>query len=193
MSRVRTGLEALQARPAALAGLRVGLVAHAASVTFDLRHASLALRECPQLRLVALFGPEHGIRGDAQDLVEVGSSRDPATGVPVHSLYGKTRVPSPAMLAGLDALVVDLQDVGSRYYTFIYTMLHALEACARQRLRLVVLDRPNPLGGVALEGNLLDPAFTSFVGMHPLPVRHGMTIGELALLFRAEQIGRAHV
>src|SRR5262249_7344865 len=121
------------------------------------------------------------------DLVEVGDSRDPLTSLPVHSLYGATRRPTPAMLAGLDALLFDVQDVGSRYYTFIYTMLYALEACAAAGLRFVVLDRPNPLGGDALEGNLLDPAFTSFVGLHPLPVRHGLTVGEIARLFAAER------
>lgn len=112
--------------------------------------------------------------------------RDPRTGLPVFSLYGETRVPTKRMLEGLDTLVFDLQDVGSRYYTFIYTLLHALEACARHARRLVVLDRPNPLGGTLVDGNVLDPEFRSFVGLHPLAVRHGMTVGELALLFRAE-------
>lgn len=186
MSRVRTGLERLLDRPAELRGLSVGLICNAASVTADLVHASLALRASRAFRLAALFGPEHGVWGDAQDLVEVGDSRDPVTGLRVHSLYGRTRVPTAEMLAGLDALLFDLQDVGCRYYTFVYTMLHALEACARQRLRLLVLDRPNPLGGVNVDGNVLDPAYRSFVGMHPLAVRHGMTVGELALLFRDE-------
>jgi uncharacterized protein YbbC (DUF1343 family) len=135
---------------------------------------------------VALYGPEHGIWANAQDLVEVADSRDPATGLPVRSLYGPSRAPSASLLEGVDALLVDLQDVGSRYYTYIYTMLQALEACARLRRRLVVLDRPNPLGGLVLEGNVLEPAYRSFVGLHPLPVRHGLTIGELARLFRAE-------
>ena len=185
--RVRTGLEELLARPGRLAGRRVGLVANPASVTADLVHASLALKSCRAFRLSALFGPEHGIWADAQDLVEVADGRDPATGLRVFSLYGRTRTPTAEMLAGLDTLVVDLQDVGSRYYTFIYSMLYTLEACARERLAVVVLDRPNPLGGVALEGELLDPAYRSFVGLHPLPVRHGMTVGELALLFKAER------
>lgn len=185
--RVRTGLEELLARPGVLRGRRVGLVAHAASVTADLVHAALALRRSRAFRVVALFGPEHGIHADAQDLVELDDGRDPATGLPVFSLYGPRRAPSAEMLAGIDALVVDVQDVGSRYYTFIYSMLHALEACARDGRRLVVLDRPNPLGGVALEGNLLEDGYRSFVGMHPLPVRHGMTVGELALLFREQR------
>lgn len=185
--RVRSGLERLLQDPEPLRGLRVGLIANPTAVTSDLRHAALALQACRSFRLAALFGPEHGVFGDAQDLVEVADARDPATGLRVHSLYGRTRVPTPAMLRGLDALVFDVQDAGSRYYTFIYTMLHALEACARERRRLVVLDRPNPLGGEDLDGNLLDPRYRSFVGLHPLPVRHGMTVGELALMFRAER------
>jgi uncharacterized protein YbbC (DUF1343 family) len=185
--RVRPGLEVLLERPAVVRGLRVGLVAHAASVTPDLVHASLALRAGRHFQLVALFGPEHGITGEAQDLVEVGSARERATGLSVHSLYGDTRIPTPEMLSGLDAVVFDLQDVGARYYTYVYTLLHVLEACARDRKRVVVLDRPNPLGGEAVDGNVLDARFASFVGMHPLAARHGMTVGELALLFREER------
>jgi uncharacterized protein YbbC (DUF1343 family) len=183
---VRSGLEELLARPGDLRGARLGLVAHAASVSSDLLHATRLLLGSRALRLRALFGPEHGVRGDAQDLIEVGDSRDPETGLPVFSLYGETRIPTAGMLKGLDALVVDLQDVGARYYTFIYTLLLAMEACAAHGVRVVVLDRPNPLGGAALDGNVLDPGFRSFVGLHPLAVRHGMTIGELALMFRWE-------
>ncbi len=186
MARVRSGLERLLERPSAVRGLRVGLIANPSSVTADLEHAALALRARRGVRLVALFGPEHGIWANAQDLVEVADGYDERTRLPVRSLYGATRRPTAAMLADVDALVFDLQDVGSRYYTFIYTMLYALEACARFGRRLVVLDRPNPLGGQAIEGNLVDPAYLSFVGQHPLPVRHGMTVGELALLFKAE-------
>ncbi|HET7291198.1 MAG TPA: DUF1343 domain-containing protein [Vicinamibacteria bacterium] len=193
MKRVRSGLEELLARPGDLRGARVGLVAHAASVTADLAHAAQLLRSSRAFRLVALFGPEHGVHGDAQDLVEVGDSRDAATGLPVHSLYGETRTPNARMLEGVDALVFDLQDVGSRYYTFIYTLLHALEACARHGRRLVVLDRPNPIGGAVVDGNVLDPAFRSFVGLHPLAIRHGMTVGELASLFQAEVVPEAEL
>lgn len=185
--RVRTGLEELLARPDPCRGLRIGLIANATTVTADLVHASLLLRETRAFRLVALFGPEHGLWGAAQDLVELPDGRDPATGLPVRSLYGATRRPTGEMLEGIDALVFDIQDVGSRYYTFIYTMLYALEACASYGRRLIVLDRPNPLGGLTLEGNLLDPSFASFVGLHPLPVRHGMTVAELAHLFRQER------
>jgi uncharacterized protein YbbC (DUF1343 family) len=184
--RVRTGLEVLLESPEVVRGRRLGLVANPSSITPDLVHASLALRGRRGVKLVALFGPEHGIAADAQDLVEVGHSRDAATGLPVYSLYGDTRVPTPQMLEGVDAMAFDVQDVGSRYYTFVYTMLHVLEACAREGKRVVVLDRPNPLGGDAVDGNVLDPAYRSFVGLHPLAVRHGMTVGELALMFRAE-------
>jgi uncharacterized protein YbbC (DUF1343 family) len=186
MTRVRTGLEALLAKPRLVAGLRLGLIANPTSVTPDLAHASLALSGSSRFDLRALFGPEHGIWADAQDLIEVDDARDAATGLPVFSLYGRTRIPTAEMLEGVDALVYDVQDVGSRYYTFIYTMLYALEACAEHGRVLVVLDRPNPIGGASIDGPVLDPKFRSFVGLHPLPVRHGMTVGELALLFRAE-------
>jgi len=184
---VRTGLDQLLARAFLLRGMRLGLIANPTAVTADLVHAARALHRARGVRLKALFGPEHGVWADAQDLVEVEDSRDPLTGLPVLSLYGKTRRPTAAMLGGLDALVFDVQDVGARYYTFVYTMLHAMEACAAGGKALVVLDRPNPLGGEVLDGNVLDPAYLSFVGLHPLAARHGMTVGELALMFRAER------
>jgi uncharacterized protein YbbC (DUF1343 family) len=184
--RVRPGLEILLGRPGVVRGLRVGLVANPASITPDLEPAAAALARARSVDLVALFGPEHGIAADAQDLVEVGHSRDRSAGLPVYSLYGRTRVPTRRMLSGLDAVVFDLQDVGSRYYTYVYTLLHVLEACARGGKKVIVLDRPNPLGGRVVEGNVLDPEYRSFVGLHPLAVRHGMTAGELALMFRDE-------
>lgn len=188
MARVRTGLENLLASPRRFLGRgeKFGLIASPTSVTPAFEHAALALGRCGRGRLLALFGPEHGIYADAQDLVEVADRVDARTGLPVHSLYGPTRVPTPRMLQDLDTLIFDIQDVGARYYTFIYTMLHAMEACARDAKRFIVLDRPNPIGGARVQGNVLDPAFRSFVGMHPLAVRHGMTVGELALMFRAE-------
>jgi uncharacterized protein YbbC (DUF1343 family) len=185
--KVESGLEALLSKPGDLRGVRIGLVANPASVNRSLVHASLLLHTSRAFRLVALFGPEHGLWANAQDLVEVEDGHDPPTGLPVHSLYGRTRVPTEKMLEGIDAVVVDLQDVGARYYTFVYTMLHVLEACARFGRRVVVLDRPNPLGGLATEGNVLEEAYRSFVGLHPLPARHGLTIGELARLFRHER------
>jgi uncharacterized protein YbbC (DUF1343 family) len=186
VTRTRTGLEQLLARPGILRGRRVGLIANPTAVTPDLTHAAMALLKTRAIRLQALFGPEHGIWADAQDLIEVEDSRDPKTGLPVFSLYGRTRVPTAEMLQGVDALVFDIQDVGSRYYTFIYTMLHAMEACAAHGKMLVVLDRPNPIDGATLEGNVLAGAFRSFVGQHPLAARHGMTVGELALMFQDE-------
>jgi uncharacterized protein YbbC (DUF1343 family) len=173
--------------PGPVRGLRLGLVANSASITSSLAPAWRALGRLKGVRLTALFGPEHGLTAGAQDLVEVGHARDRETGLPVYSLYGDTRIPIPEMLKGLDGVVVDLPDVGSRYYTYIYTMLHVLEACSRDAKRVIVLDRPNPLGGRVVDGNVLDPEYRSFVGMHPLAVRHGMTVGELATMFRAER------
>jgi len=186
LKRVRSGLEELLARPSRIAGSRVGLIANPTAVTPDLTHAALHLKSLKSTKLVALFGPEHGVFANAQDLEEVGDQKDPRTGLRVFSLYGETRVPTAKMLAGIDTLIFDVQDVGSRYYTFIYTMLHAMQACAAHGVRLIVLDRPNPIGGLCVQGNVLDPEYLSFVGMHPLAVRHGMTVGELALMFATE-------
>ena len=186
MGRVLPGLRRLLDRPEPVRGLRVGLVVNPSSITPDLEHAKVALSGRRGVRVTALFGPEHGIVADAQDLVEVGHSRDRETGLPVYSLYGETRVPTPEMLAGVDAMVFDVQDVGSRYYTFVYTMALGMEACGEQGLEFVVLDRPNPIGGVQVEGPVLDPAFRSFVGLYPLAIRHGLTAGELARYFAGE-------
>ena len=181
MAQVRAGLDVLVSRlSGSIKGRRVGLLCHQASVTRDLTHAVDAIRALPGVTLAALFAPEHGIAGTAQDLIHVASTRDRATGLTVWSLYGRRLAPTPEMLRGLDVLVVDLQDVGSRYYTFVWTMVLAMQACARADLPVVVLDRPNPLGGIQMEGNVADPAYASFVGLYPLAVRHGMTIAELA-------------
>ncbi len=188
---VLSGLEALAAdRFRALRGLAVGLVCNPTAVDRRLRHAADLLADAPGVRLAALFGPEHGVRGDAQYMAAVGDERDRRTGVPVHSLYGSSAEslrPPPEWLAGLDALVFDVQDVGARYYTYQATMLLCMEAAAVARLRFVVLDRPNPIGGLAVEGPRLRPGFESFCGIHDIAVRHGMTVGELALLYRAER------
>ena len=133
------------------------MIANPTAVTADLTHAALLLKDLHGVKLKALFGPEHGVFANAQDLEEVGDVKDPKTRLRVFSLYGKTRIPTAQMLAGIDVLVFDIQDVGSRYYTFIYTMLHAMQACAAYGVRLLVLDRPNPIGGVLVQGNLLDP------------------------------------
>jgi uncharacterized protein YbbC (DUF1343 family) len=155
-----------------------------------LRHAADLLHALPGVALAALFGPEHGVRGDAQYLVAVAGETDAATGLPVHSLYGATRdslQPRPEALAGLDALCFDIQDVGARYYTYQATMLLCMEAAARAGIAFVVLDRPNPIGGLRVEGPALRPGFESFCGLHDLAPRHGLTVGELARLFVAER------
>jgi uncharacterized protein YbbC (DUF1343 family) len=178
---VLTGLDVLlRDRLASLRGRRIALLAHQASVDRRLEHAATLLRDARGVRLVRLFAPEHGLWGAAQDHAAIANARDPVTGLPVVSLYGATREPTAAMLAGLDALVVDLQDIGSRYYTFQWTLALAMRACARAGVEVIVLDRPNPLGGVVVEGNLPNPAFASFVGLYPLPARPGLTLGELA-------------
>jgi uncharacterized protein YbbC (DUF1343 family) len=155
-----------------------------------LRHAADLLQAVPGVTLRALFGPEHGVRGDAQYLEAVAGEVDAATGLPVHSLYGRSRdslQPRAEVLAGLDVLCFDIQDVGSRYYTYQATMLLAMEAAARAGVAFVVLDRPNPIGGGRVEGPRLRPGFESFCGLHDLAPRHGMTVGELATLFVAER------
>jgi uncharacterized protein YbbC (DUF1343 family) len=184
---VRTGLEVfLEAGLPALDGRRVGLITNPTGVDSRLRSGVDLLRASGRLELAALFGPEHGVRGDAQAGVHVQAGVDRRTGLPVHSLYGDTRRPKPAMLAGLDALVFDMQDIGVRYATYISTLAYAHQAAAEAGLTFVVFDRPNPLGG-QIDGGMLDSAFASFVGIHPLPVLHGLTVGELARLFAAER------
>lgn len=175
--------------PQALRGARIGALLHPASVSATLEHSSRILERAngTLFRLAAFFGPQHGFLGQTQDnMVEWQSYSHPRLGIPVYSLYGESREPTPEMLRGLDALVVDLQDVGARYYTFIWTMYLAMRACEREGITVVVLNRPNPINGLTTEGPLLDPAYRSFVGLHPLPVRHGRTIGELACKFREE-------
>jgi uncharacterized protein YbbC (DUF1343 family) len=184
---VLTGLDVLlRDRFSLLRGRRLGLLSHQASVDRRLEHAATLLRDARGVRLVRLFAPEHGIWGAPQDHATIANERDPVTGLPVISLYGARREPTPAMLAGLDALVVDLQDVGARYYTYQWTLALAMRACARAGVRVIVLDRPNPLGGVVVEGNIPDPAFASFVGLYALPARPGLTIGEVAYWLHLE-------
>jgi uncharacterized protein YbbC (DUF1343 family) len=181
-----TGLGNLVANPRRdLLGPPLGLIVHPASVTADLIPSVDALRKAG-CDIAALFGPQHGARGEKQDnMVESEPFIDPQTGVPAHSLYGEVRRPTPEMLDGLDALIFDLQDVGVRVYTFIWTMTLAMEACRDAGLRFVVLDRPNPIGGTLREGPVLQPGFESFVGLHPIPLRHGLTVGEMARLANA--------
>src|SRR6266404_57492 len=185
---VQTGLDVFCAEQISLGrGRRVGVLCHPASVASDLTHAVDRLIEAG-VRPTRLFGPEHGVRGEAQDMVGVDHGKDALTGIPVSSLYGETfesLTPSAAELAEVDVLVIDLQDVGSRYYTYVWTMALALQAAARAGVAVVVLDRPNPLGGVSVEGGTVEPACESFVGLGAVPVRHGLTAGELARLVRA--------
>jgi uncharacterized protein YbbC (DUF1343 family) len=167
-----------------VAGRRVGLVSNPASIDAEFRHSADRLLDDGEVRLAALFGPQHGFRSDVQDnMIETPHAADPRRRVPIYSLYSETREPTPDMLVGLDALVIDLQDVGTRVYTYIYTMANCMRAAARHGVRVIVCDRPNPIGGEAIEGPLLDPAYASFVGQYPMPLRHGMTIGEIARLF----------
>ena len=161
-------------------GKRVGLITNHSGVNRQLQHDIDLLASAPGVKLTALFSPEHGIRGVAQAGEKVRSAVDAKTGVPIHSLYGETRRPTPEMLKDVDVLVYDIQDIGSRFYTYISTLGECMQAAAERKIPLIVLDRPNPLGGNAVEGPLLDPAFRSFVGAYAIPVRYGLTPGELA-------------
>lgn len=169
---------------AALDGRRVGVVCNPASVDAQLRNVADRLAAHPRARLGAIFGPQHGFRSDVQDnMIETRHAEDEIRRVPVYSLYSETREPTADMLRDLDALVIDLQDVGVRIYTYVYTMANCLKAARRSGLKVFVCDRPNPIGGTQLEGPTLVPGHESFVGLYPIPMRHGMTIGELARLF----------
>jgi uncharacterized protein YbbC (DUF1343 family) len=185
---LRTGLELFERNwPKRLKDSRIGLLVHPASVNRRLEHAVNLFLKSRKFELKALFGPQHGIYGETQDnMIEWEGFRDPQTGLIVYSLYSHTRKPEPYMLKDIDVIVIDLQDVGSRYYTFIWTMELCMQACMEINKTVVVLDRPNPIGGHLTEGPVLDMAYASFVGQRPLPIRHGMTIGEIALYFKNE-------
>ncbi|HEY2972634.1 MAG TPA: DUF1343 domain-containing protein [Pyrinomonadaceae bacterium] len=182
---VKLGLETLlEAEPHRLRGARVGLICNQASVDHKFRHAADLLYEHPTVELRALFGPQHGIRGDVQDnMIETEHTVDRETGLPIHSLYSETREPTEAMLADLDVLVLDMQDVGCRIYTFAYTMANCMVAARKFGKKVIVCDRPNPINGVDVAGNVLEPEHASFVGQFSIPTRHGMTLGELARMF----------
>ncbi|MCA1602897.1 MAG: DUF1343 domain-containing protein [Acidobacteria bacterium] len=165
-------------------GARLGLICNQASVDHNFRHAADVFHEHPDVNLKALFGPQHGIRGDVQDnMIETEHSVDQVTGIPVHSLYSETREPTETMLRDVDVLVFDMQDVGCRIYTFAYTMANCMRAAKAFNKRVLVCDRPNPINGKDVAGNVLEPGQASFVGQFPIPTRHGMTLGELALMF----------
>jgi uncharacterized protein YbbC (DUF1343 family) len=160
---------------------RIGYLCHSASVTKDLEHGLLALKRVFGNQLVKIFGPQHGFVTDVQDnMVETNHYKHPFFNLPVYSLYSETRIPTDDMLEGLDHIFVDLQDVGTRIYTYIYTMTLLMEACQKKGIEVVILDRPNPINGLDQEGNILDLSYASFVGRHPIPVRHALTMGEIA-------------
>ena len=184
---VKTGIEVSKAqRFELLEGKRVGLITNPTGVDDGLRSTVDILNEAPNVELVALFGPEHGVRGDAHAGDHVGNQTDPVTGLPVYSLYGKTRKPTPEMLRGIDVLVYDIQDIGCRSFTYISTMGEAMAAAAENGIEFVVLDRPNPLGGRKVEGPLVQDGFFSFVSQYRIPYVYGLTCGELAMLLNGE-------
>ncbi len=169
-----------------LRGKKVGLITNPTGIDSKLTSIVDLLHDDPDIHLTALFGPEHGVRGDAQAGASVEYYIDEKTGLPVYSLYGKTKKPTPEMLKDVEVLVFDIQDVGTRYYTYIYTMAYAMEAAKENDIPFIVLDRPNPQGGESVDGPVLEPGFSSFVGLYPIPLKHGMTVGELATLFNEE-------
>ena len=183
---VQVGLEVLlQDVPQVMCDKRVGLICNQSAVNHAFAHAADLLHDHHAFKLTALFGPQHGIRGDVQDnMIETAHGIDRKTGLPVHSLYSETREPTEKMLEDIDVLVFDMQDVGCRIYTFVYTLANCMRIAGRLGKPVVVCDRPNPINGVDTSGNILEPEYASFVGLFPLPTRHGMTVGELAQMFR---------
>ncbi|MFE8033914.1 exo-beta-N-acetylmuramidase NamZ family protein, partial [Thiohalocapsa marina] len=185
---MHTGIEQVcRSSLASLQGKRFGLLANQASTDRQFTHSRDLLRRAYPDQLTCLFSPQHGFYSEKQDnMIESDHAVDAETGLPVHSLYGETRKPSPLMFADIDVLLVDLVDVGTRVYTFIWTVVHCLETAAETNSRVVILDRPNPIGGELMEGNLLRPDCASFVGRCAIPMRHGLTLGELALFCNQE-------
>lgn len=184
---IQLGIDVLQAEEfARLRGKRVGLLTNPSGVNRHLQSTYSIMTQSPHVNMVALFAPEHGIVGAVQAGDKVAHQVDGLTGLPVHSLYGETYRPTPEMLDGIDVLVCDIQDIGLRYYTYTWTLTYVLEAVSATDIELLILDRPHPLGGIALDGGGLDESLRSFVGRFPIPIRHGMTIGELMLMVNAE-------
>ncbi|CQR70986.1 hypothetical protein SOV_44960 [Sporomusa ovata DSM 2662] len=183
-TRVKLGIDNVDQHLALFAGKRVGLITNATGMNSQYQSSIDVL--AAKTNLAALYSPEHGIRGAVPAGDKVGSLTDAKTGLPVYSLYGATKKPTPEMLQNIDVLAFDIQDVGARSYTYIYTMAYAMQAAKENGKTFVVFDRPNPIGGVAVEGGLVKSGFESFIGMYPIPVRHGMTVGELARLFNQE-------
>lgn len=190
-AKVKTGIEVLRDRGfEGLLGKRVGLVTNPSGVDSQLNTTVDILFAAPEVNLVALYGPEHGVRGNAYAGDKVADSRDSKTGLPVYSLYGTTRKPTPEMLEGIDVMVYDIQDVGVRSYTFISTLGLVMEACAAKDIEVMVLDRPNPLGGNKIEGCYVEQPFNSFVSQYKIPYIYGLTVGELANLVNEEGLNR---
>ena len=188
---VKPGVEVLRERGfSGLEGRRVGLVTNPSGVDRYLKSTIDILFEAPEVNLVALYGPEHGVRGDVYAGDKIADSRDEATGLPVYSLYGSTRKPTPEMLEGIDVMLYDIQDVGARSYTFISTLGLVMEACAAKDIEVMVLDRPNPLGGNKIEGCYVEQPFNSFVSQYRIPYVYGLTVGELAVLINEEGLNR---
>lgn len=184
---VKTGLEMLiKSQFEILKGKKVGLITNPTGVDANLRSGIDIIYKTPGIRLVALYSPEHGVRGEFTAGETIGSTVDPVTRLPVYSLYGQTRKPTNEMLDNIDVLVYDIQDIGSRSYTFISTLGLAMEAAAENNIPFIVLDRPNPLGGIRMEGPLVQPGFISFVSQYPIPYIHGMTVGEIAMFLNGE-------
>ena len=187
LHRVKLGIDVLlEKRFDLIKGKKIGLITNQTGVTSDLRSTIDVLNENPAVQLIALFGPEHGVRGDIGGGEKIQTYKDKKTGIIVYSLYGETYKPTEEMLKNIEVLLYDIQDIGSRAYTYIYTMAYAMEAARDAGILFVVLDRPNPLGGEKIAGNVLDPKFSSFVGLYPIPYIYGMTVGELAQLFNKE-------
>ena len=184
---VQTGLDRVEEFHALFAGKRLGIIAN--HTAYDSKGMFIVdvFRQMPDVKISALFGPEHGFRGSHSAGVKVEERNAFLDSIPIYSLYGKTLKPTPEMLKNVDMLVFDIQDIGARFYTYIWTMALAMEAAAQQGIPFVVLDRPNPINGVQVEGAVLDTAFASFIGLYPIPVRHGMTVGELARMFNGEE------
>ena len=184
MTTLCTGLDLfLEQPPVEASGARIGLLTNPSGIDRMLRSTVNRLAQHPEINLTALYGPEHGVRGEAQAGEHVEGGLDARSGLPIHSLYGATRVPSPEVLEGIDTMVVDLQDIGVRFTTYISTVAHVIDACAASSKGVVILDRPNPLTGTRVAGNLLDTEYASFIGIHPIPILHGLTIGEFGRLW----------
>lgn len=181
-----TGLDQVNEFQHFFQGKRIGIITNHTAYNSKGEHISDIFLAMPDVQVTAFFGPEHGIRGKADAGEKIDDQTDPISDIPIYSLYGKTRKPNEEMLANVDVLVFDIQDVGARFYTYIYTMAYGMQAAAEQGKQFVVLDRPNPISGNKVEGNILLPEFATFVGLYPIPVVHGMTVGELATMFNKE-------